>query len=259
MMMVTFRIPAFSARSAPDSCLPRSFALRHGSCLLPLKLCFACLQAGDCRFCGASRIFGSFCRGVVAAVVSAVSVRSGSIRDGIDSFSRFRLRGRKPFDGVIPSSGTVGIVPPHWLAVTTPVFPTDCVRPHHPNRGWTGALLGLRLVSRFPPCDRPGRARSPPRSPMSQCGGVRPPPGERVTYALDLDFLRERRKIPRGRERQFVPTISPDVFSRHPALSRGLFPGPREANPSVDPVLSKNQRHKNTDFPTCQWKNSINR
>jgi len=63
--------------------------------------------------------FGFYCRCVVAAVVSAVSVRSGSIRGGIDSFSCFRLRCRKPFDGVIPSSGTVGIVPPHWLAVTT--------------------------------------------------------------------------------------------------------------------------------------------
>ncbi len=153
---------------------------------------------------------------------------SGSIRGRIDLISRFRLRGREPFDGLIPSSGTVGIVPPHWLAVTTAGVLHRLRSPVPSETRMGGASLGLRLVSLGPRhfIGRVAvRARSPPHPPVSQCGRVRPPPGERVTYALELSLL-PKMEASKGPGTPVPPDRFARHFLRHPALSRGRFPDP---------------------------------
>ena len=163
-------------------------------------------------------------------MVSAVSIQPGSIREGRDSFSRFRLRCRKPSNGMIPWSRTVGIQPPalarsNNFRCSPPTAFALAIRNqdrlgHDSACGWfrpDRATFLIRVAV---------RTRSPPRRHKSHFGGVRPPPGRRVTYALGCSSFRKDGSLPRGRERQFLPTISPDAFLGHPALSRGLLPRP---------------------------------
>jgi hypothetical protein len=99
-------------------CRSRSFAPRHGSCLLPLKLLYALI--GRPRFRDLPW-FGSYCDSAVIAGLPAPSNRlaqSAMIR----SFFTLRVRRRNDAaaDFVRPKPPDCG--PPRWLTVATSVF-----------------------------------------------------------------------------------------------------------------------------------------
>jgi hypothetical protein len=94
----------------------RSFALRHGSCLLPLKL-RSLSQSGDLVF-GASRIFGSYRD---PAVITSHPVPSNRLAQSATTRSLFAYPGCETgtFWRLFVRPKPPGRESPHWLTVAT--------------------------------------------------------------------------------------------------------------------------------------------
>jgi hypothetical protein len=123
----------------------RSFALRHGSCLLPLKLLFDLSRTTP--FSAPPALFGSYC---ASAVITGLFIPAPSNR--ITQSATFRL----PFPlQVATPSGCSGFFsvrsepldggPPHWLTVATIGFHRLC-SPHAPKPRTEGRNSASRPV-----------------------------------------------------------------------------------------------------------------
>jgi hypothetical protein len=207
-----------SARSAPRVVHHGRWPRATGLAFYPSS-CVVDLQAGDHRW-SVPPAFGSCCRASFGHRLPGASRLGDSLRDG-----PFPLRVSGCETGTFRrhqfSSRTVRSDPPHWLTVATSGVPTDCVHRTARNRGST-ASLGWRLVSRAHATCLIVSRFAPARRlvPLSHDGEVRPPPQEPVTSASGPPSTNERQP-PRGRERQFVPTIR-RALTR--LLSRGSLP-----------------------------------
>jgi hypothetical protein len=123
----------------------------------------------------------------------------GFLRPGCDT-GRIRRSISRPF--------STDSLPPRWLTVATYGLPTDCVRSTTPNRGRSCVT---RLRDWFLPTAPLFSASQPAvanrLASHSLVREVTTPPGE--AGDICLPSTPQAAHFSRGRERQFIPTISP--------------------------------------------------